>query len=153
MITITRTNSDNPEFRNLIILLDQDLSIRDGNDHAFFAQFNKLDKIKYAVIAHYNGIPAGTGAIREYSETEMEVKRMFVLPELRGKGIAQAVLAELEKWSAELGYGRCILETGQKQPEAIRLYQKSGYTQIPNYGQYAEVESSVCMEKLVGFQI
>ena len=72
---------------------------------------------------------------------------MFVLPEYRGRGIASAVLSELEAWARELGYTRCILETGKKQPEAIRLYQKSGYTIIPNYGPYEQVENSVCMEK------
>jgi GNAT superfamily N-acetyltransferase len=76
---------------------------------------------------------------------------MFVLPEYRGKGIAGAVLAELETWAADLGYARCILETGQMQPEAIRLYLKSGYAIIPNYGQYAGVENSVCMEKILGY--
>ncbi len=77
----------------------------------------------------------------------MEVKRMYTLPEYRGKGIAAAVLNELEKWAAELGCGRCVLETGMKQPEAIRLYEKSGYSVIPNYGQYAGLENSVCFEK------
>lgn len=149
MLTITRTDTDHPEFRKLIVLLDRDLAIRDGNDHAFFAQYNKLDKIRHAVLAFYDGVPAGTGAVREYEAGTMEVKRMFVLPGLRGRGIARAVLAELEKWSAELGYEKCILETGQKQPEAIRLYRKAGYQIIPNFGQYAEVESSVCMEKLL----
>lgn len=75
---------------------------------------------------------------------------MFVKPECRGQGIAQAVLAELESWAGELGFKECVLETGKKQPEAIRLYQKSGYELIPNYGQYAGIENSVCMKKLVG---
>jgi GNAT superfamily N-acetyltransferase len=72
---------------------------------------------------------------------------MYVLPEYRGMGIAQSVLQELEKWAAELGYQYCVLETGMKQPEAIRLYEKSGYHQIPNYGQYENVATSVCFRK------
>ncbi|SIT88092.1 GNAT family N-acetyltransferase [Pontibacter indicus] len=79
----------------------------------------------------------------------MEVKRMYVLPEGRNQGIASKVLAELEAWAQELAYARCILETGLKQPEAIGLYQKSGYQQIPNYAQYAGVENSVCFEKVL----
>ncbi len=77
----------------------------------------------------------------------MEVKRMYTSPESRGKGIASAVLKELEKWAAELSYKKCLLETGKKQPEAIALYLKSSYNIIPNYGQYAGVENSVCFEK------
>jgi GNAT superfamily N-acetyltransferase len=70
-----------------------------------------------------------------------------VQPAHRGKRIGAVVLIELENWARELGFAACILETGQKQPEAIRLYQKSGYTKIPNYGQYEGVENSVCMRK------
>jgi GNAT superfamily N-acetyltransferase len=77
----------------------------------------------------------------------MEIKRMYTLPECRGKGIATKVLIELEKWANELSYEKCILETGKKQPEAIALYKKNGYKLIPNYGQYAEMENSVCFEK------
>jgi putative acetyltransferase len=81
----------------------------------------------------------------------MEVKRMFVVEEKRGQGIASKVLIELEKWAKELHYEKCILETGVKQPEAIRLYEKSGYRRIPNYGQYKDVAASVCFEKRILF--
>jgi GNAT superfamily N-acetyltransferase len=77
----------------------------------------------------------------------MEVKRMFTLPECRGKGVATKVLDELEKWATELGYKKCILETGKRQPEAIALYKKNGYKRISNYGQYVAMENSVCFEK------
>ncbi|OGU27715.1 MAG: GNAT family N-acetyltransferase [Ignavibacteria bacterium GWA2_35_9] len=147
MIKIIRTNSDNPDFISLVKLLDAELAERDGADHPFYAQFNKIDKIKYTVVAYENGKPVSCGAIKEYSPDTMEVKRMYTLPESRGKGIATQVLIELEKWTVELGYEKCILETGKKQPEAIALYKKNGYKLIPNYGQYAEVENSVCFEK------
>jgi GNAT superfamily N-acetyltransferase len=81
----------------------------------------------------------------------MEVKRMYVLPNNRGKGIATTLLWELEKWALELGYMKCVLETGKRQPEAISLYEKSGYQRIPNYGQYKGVENSICFEKIVTF--
>lgn len=150
MPKLLRISSDNPDFRQLVALLDQDLAIRDGEEHAFYAQFNKVDKIKHCVVAFWENQAVGCGAIRALDEEAMEVKRMFVLPEFRGKGIAGAVLQELEGWTRELGFTRCVLETGKKQPEAIGLYQKSGYRIIPNYGQYAGVENSVCMEKWVG---
>lgn len=147
METILRTDSTHADFRALVALLDRDLQIRDGEDHSFYAQFNKIDKINHVVVAYKDGVPVGCGAIREYTAGVTEVKRMFVKPEFRGQGIARRLLAELENWAHELSYVTCILETGKKQPEAIRLYQKAGYTIIPNYGQYAQVENSVCMKK------
>jgi GNAT superfamily N-acetyltransferase len=74
---------------------------------------------------------------------------MFVLPEARQKGIATAVLTELERWASELSYRKCILETGRKQPEALELYRKNGYHPTENYGQYAGVANSICFEKIV----
>jgi len=149
MVKLTRTNSDDTGFRELVTLLDQELQIRDGDEHSFYAQFNKIDKIRHVVVAYENGEAVGCGAIKEYSEGEAEIKRMFVRPERRGRGIAKSILSELEMWANELGFSECILETGLKQPEAIGLYQKSGYETIPNYGQYAGVENSVCMRKSV----
>ena len=147
MITLTRTHSDNPDFIALVKHLDADLAVRDGEDHSFYSQFNKIDKIKHAVIAYENGKPMGCGAIKEYSTVAMEVKRMYTSPQSRGKVIATTILKELETWANEMGYKTCVLETGKKQPEAIELYRKNGYTIIPNYGQYAGVENSVCFEK------
>jgi putative acetyltransferase len=149
MYKIKRTDSDDSDFQKLVTELDKDLAIRDGEDHAFFAQFNKIAAIKHVVVAYEEGAAVGCGAIKEYEENVMEVKRMFVPLEKRGKGIASIVLGELENWAKELGYQKCILETGKKQPEAIRLYQKNNYATIKNYGQYADVESSVCFEKLL----
>ena len=91
----------------------------------------------------------GCGAIKEFSAEAMEVKRMFVPVDERGKGIASMVLTELERWAAEMGYQKCVLETGKKQPEAIKLYLKNGYKVVANYGQYIGVENSVCFEKNV----
>jgi GNAT superfamily N-acetyltransferase len=147
MLKLIRTNSDHPDFMALVKCLDADLAERDGEDHSFYAQFNKIDKIKYVVVAYENERAVSCGALKEYASTVMEIKRMYTMPEARGRGIASQVLNELETWTAELSYTRCILETGKKQPEAIRLYQQKGYQIIPNYGQYAEVENSVCFEK------
>ncbi len=149
MFDLIRTNSDNFDFRELVSLLDADLQIRDGAEHSFYAQFNKVDKIRHVVIAYAGGEAVGCGAIKEYAEGVAEIKRMFVRPENRGRGIAGQILAELETWAKELNYSECILETGIKQPEAIRLYQKSGYEKIPSYGQYLNVANSVCMKKLI----
>ncbi len=152
MITLLRTNSDNKDFIALVKLLDLELAERDGSDHEFYHQFNKITMIKHAVVIYENKIPTACGAIKEFELKAMEVKRMYVLPHRRGSGYATKVLLELETWAAELGYDNCVLETGKKQPEAIRLYQKNGYKTIPNYGQYIGVENSVCFEKSITVQ-
>ena len=147
MVKITRTNSDNPDFIELVKYLDADLAERDGKDHPFYARFNKIDKLKYVIVAYENSQPVSCGAMKEYKPGIVEIKRMYTLPEKRGKGIASKILAELEIWAAELDYDKCILETGKKQPEAVKLYKKNGYRSIPNYGQYAGIENSLCFEK------
>lgn len=150
MKSIKRTNSENPDFIALVALLDAELAIRDGEDHLFYDQFNKIDTIKYVVVAYdESNIAVGCGAIKQFEPNVMEVKRMFVPVEKRGKGIAGEILKELETWAWELDNLKCILETGIMQPEAISLYKKSGYRFIDNYGQYAGVENSICFEKLL----
>lgn len=149
MIKLLRTDSDNSDFRELVALLDADLAIRDGAEHSFYAQFNKIDKIRHVVVAYENENAVGGGAFREYLADPVEIKRMFVRPENRGRGIAGEILTELETWAKELNYSECVLETGRKQPEAIRLYEKSGYEIIPSYGQYLNVENSVCMSRSI----
>jgi putative acetyltransferase len=147
MIWIVRTNSEDLDFIELVKLLDQDLATRDGEDHPFYAQFNKIDTIRYVVVAYENGTPVGCGAIKELEPGIAEVKRMYVPPEFRKRGIATRILVELEQWAGELSFTSCILETGRKQPEAIGLYTRNGYVPIPNYGQYVGVMNSVCFKK------
>jgi putative acetyltransferase len=149
MINFIKTNSENKYFQELVRELDADLRIRDGEDHSFYSQFNKIDKIRHAIVAFDNEVPVGCGAIKELSNNSMEVKRMYVPPSKRGTGIATAILKELENWASELKYTKCLLETGKKQPEAIELYKKNGYRVIPNYGQYENVENSFCFEKIL----
>jgi putative acetyltransferase len=149
MIKIKRTNSDDTDFQDLVRELDKDLAIRDGDEHDYYAQFNKIDAIKHVVVAYENNLPVGCGAIKAFDENSMEVKRMFVPENQRSKGIASIVLKELELWASELGFEKCVLETGLKQPEAIRLYEKNGYKLIPNYGQYIGMGNSVCFEKII----
>lgn len=147
MSELRRTNSDDQDFITLVRLLDAELAQRDGNDHSFYSQFNKIDAIRHAVVAYHNGNPVSCGAIKEFDKESMEVKRMYTISEHRGKGFAGHVLQELERWAKELLYKRCVLETGKRQPEAIALYKKKGYRIIPNYGQYVGIENSVCFEK------
>ena len=147
MIKLLRTDSDNKDFIALVKELDAFLAELDGEEHAFYNSLNKIDKIKHAIVAYEDDKPVACGAIREFSPEAMEVKRMYTIPGHRGKGIGKKVLDELEKWAAELSYHTCVLETGNRQPDAIGLYKKSGYKIVPNYGKYAGIENSVCFEK------
>jgi putative acetyltransferase len=144
-----RVASDDSDFRHLVTLLDVDLQIRDGNEHSFYAQFNKTDAIRNVIVCYDKDAAIGCGAFKEYDSKTVEIKRMYVLPAFRGRGTGTAILKELELWAAEINYVESILETGKKQPEAIRVYQRAGYQVIPNYGQYENVENSVCMKKSI----
>jgi putative acetyltransferase len=142
-----RTTSENLDFQNLLVLLDEALRLKDGEDHEFYAQYNKLDKINHAVVYYQDDVAIGCGAFKEFDSNSVEIKRMYVHPIFRGKGIASIILKELELWASELNYTNYVLETGKNNPEAIALYLKSGYEIFPNYGQYENMEASVCLKK------
>jgi putative acetyltransferase len=149
MTKLIRTTSDNPDFEKLVVQLDAYLAILDGEDHAFYSQFNKSSLLKNALIYYIDENPIAIGAYKEYDAETAEMKRMFTLPEYRGKGIASKILNELEVWAKEENYKISLLETGILQEDAIYLYQKLGYKIIENFGQYAGVENSVCMMKKI----
>jgi putative acetyltransferase len=147
LIKLIQTNSDNLDFQTLIVQLDAYLREKDGDDHAFFAQYNKIDKIHHVIVAYDCDLEIGCGAIKYYEKGVTEIKRMYVLPDFRGKGVAKKIVSGLENWARTLGFEKCILETGELQIEAIHLYQKMGYQITANYGPYIGVDASVCMEK------
>ncbi|MBL0068162.1 MAG: GNAT family N-acetyltransferase [Chitinophagaceae bacterium] len=147
MLTLKRTNSSDKDFHKLIGQLDTYLFVHYGQLQSFYGQYNKVDNIPTAVIAYIEKEPAGCGCFKQFDESAVEIKRMFVVNEHRGKGIGAAILTELENWAAELGQEATVLELGNNQPEAIRLYQKAGFRVIPNYGQYVGMETSICMKK------
>ncbi len=145
-MTFQRTTSDNADFQFLTREFDNYLIDIDGDEKDFFAQYNQI-YLEHVVVYYINEKPVGCGAFKEYETHVAELKRMFVLPEARGNGIASSLITELESWITELKYTTCILETSNKLVNAIALYTKFGYQVIPNYGQYANVESSICMKK------
>ena len=149
MLSLVRSDSTNPDFIALVKLLDAELAFLDGDEHEFYAQFNKVHSLPQVVVAYEDDKPVSCGAIKPFDEHTVEVKRMYTVSPDRGKGFASKVLDELESWAGELNYTRCVLETGKRQPDAIALYHKKGYHIIPNYGQYAGMENSVCFEKRV----
>ena len=145
-LELKRVNSENQDFIDLVKDLDFYLALKDGEEHVFYAQFNKITGLQHCVVLYDGENPVGCGAIKPYDESTAEVKRMFVKPEFRGKGLGEKILGELENWAKELGFNNTILETGKRQTEAVKLYQKT-YETIPNYGQYEGVEDSVCFMK------
>ena len=149
MKKIIRTDNKNVDFNKLIIELDAYLKVTDGADHEFYNQFNGLDNIKNVVIAYQDSQAIGCGAFKKLDNETIEIKRMYVKFAHRGSGTAQAILNSLELWASEKGFKKCILETGNRQVEAIKFYKKFGYKSIPNYGQYIHMEDSNCFEKLV----
>jgi putative acetyltransferase len=145
---LLKTNSNHLDFQKLTQLFDAYLVEIDGDEKDFFAQYNQI-YIDNVIVCYEDEIAVGCGAFKEYEPTVAEIKRMFVSPEKRGKGIASTVLNALEIWAKENDFQHAILETSNQLTNAISLYQKRGYEIIPNYGQYIDVESSVCMKKIL----
>lgn len=146
-MTIKRTNADDPDFKVLAAALEAELKIRDGDDHIQYAALNKIDFLPHTVVAYIHNEAVGCGALRHYTDTAVEMKRVFVKSAHRSKGIATAIISLLEEWAAELRYTECVLETGKNQPEAIQLYTKNGYQVIANFGIYINSENSICFQK------
>lgn len=147
MATIMRTNSENREFIALIRLLDSELKDRYGALQSEYDHFNVIEPNNTVVIAYSGNRAVGCGCFKAFDEFSVEIKRMFVKPAYRKKGLARKILSDLEKWAAESGFSAAVLETGKNQPEAIAMYESSGYLRIPNFGQYAGMPNSVCMKK------
>jgi putative acetyltransferase len=146
---ILRTNSEHPDFQQLTKLLDQHYWDHYGEVQAQFDDYNEavVSKIDTALLLYQNDKAVGSACLIDFEPEIAEVKRVFVLPEYRGQGLAVLLMEELEKWAKALGYKQMILETGIHEKGAIRLYEKLGYKRIPNYSFYKEVEVSVCYGK------
>jgi putative acetyltransferase len=149
MIKIIRTDSKNRDFNKLVKELDAYLKITDGDEHDFYNQFNGIDISNNVLVAYVNDVPAGCGAFKEFESLSVEIKRMFTKSEMRGNGIASEILKALELWASELNYKACVLETGIRQKEAVAFYKKNNYKSITNYGQYVDMENSLCFKKII----
>lgn len=147
MIILKRTDSTHPDFIELVKQLDAYLKVVDGDDHNFYNQYNGIESLNHVVIAYQNNEAVGCGAFKKYDNNSVEIKRMYSNPNYRNSGIATKILLELENWTKELNYQSCILETGKRQVEAVAFYKKNAYQQIPNYGQYAQMDNSICFNK------
>lgn len=146
------TPYDHPDAVALIAEVQQEYVVRYGGEDA-----TPVDPAEFApphglfLVAYVDGSPAACGGWRAH-ETDVELKRMYVTPAFRGRGLARAVLKALEETAAKAGYRRVILETGSKQPEAIALYESSGYERVPSFGYYKDAPGAVHLGKAVGVE-
>lgn len=147
MLKLFRTTSAHADFKTLVSQLDNYLTVIDGDEHDFYHQFNGIDLLKNCIVIHDKNTAIACGAIKKMDATSYEVKRMYVVPEARGNGVATRILKELETWAKELGAIHCVIETGKRMEDAVQLYSKNGYRRIKNYDPYIGVENSICFSK------
>jgi putative acetyltransferase len=147
VITIKRTNSNDPDFQLLVSHLDHELWNELKEDQSTYDQYNKVPDLPTVVVIYINEKPGACGCFKQYLSDTVEIKRMFVEKEYRGKGLSKLILAELEQWAIESGFRFAILETSIHFKTAQTLYSNAGYKVIDNYDQYAGLEESVCMKK------
>jgi len=146
-VSIRRTNTGDPHFAELIRALDHELWDELNEDQATYDQYNKVPDIATAVLFYVDEEAVASGCFKAWDENRVEIKRMYVRKNFRGKGYSRKVLQELEFWAIELGYTEAFLETSIHFTTAQNLYWSSGYEVIPNYGPYENLEESVCMKK------
>lgn len=146
-LDIIITDSKDERFINLIKLLDNDLDERYGELQKKYGKHNKIDYIKDVVLILKNDSPVACGAFKEFDDNAAEIKRVFVKKEFRRQGLSKMIMNKLEDLAKQAGYNYAVLETGQKQYEAISLYENIGYEITPNYGPYVGNSNSVCMKK------
>jgi GNAT superfamily N-acetyltransferase len=149
-LTITVEPITSAEAQALIAALDADILERYPNpDDNFFelAPSEVAPEHGAFVIARANGRAIGCGAVRRIDATTAEIKRMYVIPGARGQGLSRKILAFLEAEAARIGVTRLVLETGDRQVEAVALYLRAGFERIPSFGEYVDAPLSVCFGK------
>jgi putative acetyltransferase len=151
-ITVAAEPFDSADARRLITALDAHLASRYPPEQRFGPNLRPehlAPGLGTFVIARSDGAAAGCGALRLLDETTAELKRMYVEPELRGRGIGKAIVEHLEVAAMTMGAHRLVLETGTHQTEAIALYRHAGFSAIDCWGEYATSPTSVCFEKTI----
>jgi GNAT superfamily N-acetyltransferase len=148
-IKLKKVSPDSPEVKSLSDELHNDLELIYGKGTIEeFSEENKQMLIFYVAYDESENAVA-CGALKHYDDQTTEIKRMYVKPKHRGRGISKLILSELEDKAKELNYNRLVLETGLKQPEAMNLYNKFGYKPFKCYGRYADDPDSRCFEKFI----
>lgn len=148
MLTVTIEPPRQPEIEELLRLSDEFALSLYPPESCYMLDVAELEVPEVTVfVARVDGEALGMAALVDRSAGTSELKRMFVHDRARGKGVASAIMAAIERHALEVDASIIQLETGPKQPEAIALYEKHGFRIIPNFGQYIGDESSVCMQK------
>lgn len=144
-----RTDGTDKDFIENCRRLDEDLDERVGKviQREKYQKYNQLDKIKEAIVVYDEKTLVGAGSLRKYNSQDVELKRIYISPSFRGRGIGTELVTQLMEWAKELGYQRMILETGERLTESFALYKKMGFEIIPNYGPYENMKESICMAK------
>lgn len=142
------TNGENPDFVMLCGLLDESLDeIVGKGKRAKYKQYNTLENIHDVILIYDKDIPVASAGFKKFDDKTAEVKRVFVCKDYRGRGISKLLLSALEEKAKSKGYSRLILETGKLLTAAHSLYQSFGFQVIANYGPYANIPESICMQK------
>ncbi|MGQ0804689.1 MAG: GNAT family N-acetyltransferase [Actinomycetota bacterium] len=148
-ITIEPARLDHPEAEALVGALLDELRERYGEEDPDHPLVHELAAPAGGtfLLARVEGRPVGCGGLRRHDDGVAELKRMYVVPDQRGRGVARVMLAALEAQAARLGYQAVVLETGERQPEALALYEGHGYGRIASFGPYVDAPLSVCLRK------
>ena len=127
-----------------------DLDVRYGSPDSEPGPHPTADDISVFFVAYTDdGEAIGSGALRKLDDQHAEIKRMFVEPAHRGSGAASAILRRLEEFARERHWHRLVLETGHRQPDAVRFYEREGFHPIPKFGYYVDSQHSLCFEKVL----
>lgn len=149
-LTVTPAPLSSRDARRLIERLDAELAERypdPADNHLALDQAEVAEAHGVFLIARLTGEPVGCGALRRIGPGIGEIKRMYVAPASRGYGVGRRLLSELERYGRRLGLNRLVLETGERQPEAIGLYERAGFARIDRFGPYLHSPASVCLGK------
>jgi putative acetyltransferase len=147
-LTLQFSEPNNEDLLALIAKLDEYLYSLYPSEEVFVVNLDgpKVSDVVF-VIAYLEDVTVGCGAYRPLDERTCELKRIFVDPSYRNKGIASRILSFLEQEAVHAGFTSLLLETGPMQPESIELYKKLGFVEIERFGEYVDCPSSICMGK------
>ena len=112
-----------------------------------YVPYNISASIQDVLIAYVGNVPVACSGLKKYSENDIEIKRVWVEPEYRGKHIAANMMTQIEIKAREKGFQRTILQTREKMSDAVGLYKKLGYCQIDNYPPYDKMDGAICFAK------
>ena len=143
------TDGNDEDFRKFYLKTEEFYSSIVGGlkNREAFVPYNLSDSISDVLIASVDGVAVGCAGLKAYSDSDVEIKRVWVDPEFRGNHISSAMMDALEQRAAELGFGRAILQTRPQMEAAVHLYTKRGYELIDNYPPYDKLEGAICFAK------